>query len=99
MAQWGRLEHAATVAADTTSSPLYLPPQPERRATVAIHPGSTAKVQYTTSPESAVDGGTAQWIDWPEGEVSASTQDALLAPVTALRAVAIGADADWEVIA
>lgn len=44
----------------------------------------SGKVQATISPLSAVNGGTADWVDWPAGTVSGVTQDTVEG-ITAIR--------------
>lgn len=45
----------------------------------------SGKVQATISPPADVNGGTADWVDWPAGTVNAVTQDTLEG-VSAVRA-------------
>ena len=47
----------------------------------------TGKIQFTLSSASSVIAGTAVWIDWPAGSVTATTVDRILGPVTAVRAI------------
>ena len=70
-------------------------------ATITVIPGSgcTVKVQFSTSSEAAVRGGSAVWQDWDSGLVTTQTQVALIAPVTAakfLRTVG-AADCAYEI--
>jgi hypothetical protein len=58
-------------------------------ATITVIPGAgcTVKAQFTTSSEAAVDAATATWVDWDDGAVTATTQAALISPVTAVKFV------------
>jgi len=88
-----------TVTAGTTSDPLPIEQSP-RPITVTALPGAsgTALVQFTTSPKSAIDAGTAKWIDWSPGSVGANTSSSFTTPITGLRFSATTADATFEVI-
>lgn len=88
---------AGTVTAGQTSEPLFMP-RVNRPATVAIHPASSGRVEFTLSSEDDINADNAHWTPWTEGDVTASTASVLAAPVMALRAVAEGGDADWEVM-
>lgn len=68
-------------------------------ATVNAIPGGggTLLIQYTVSPQSAIDGGTAHWYNWPSGTVSAATQDTLIGAVKALKCTATTANGTVEV--
>lgn len=68
---------------------------------VAIHPaaGQTARAEYTLDGPSMIDGGTAVWQAWPRGNVSSSTDDALLTGVAAIRGVSSGGTARLVVLA
>jgi hypothetical protein len=56
-------------------------------ATITVIPGSgcTVKAQTSTSSSAAVTAGTATWVDWDTGAVTANTSAALVSPVTALK--------------
>lgn len=65
----------------------------------AIHPASgTAKVQFSLSSAAEIEAGRGNWIDWTKGSVSASTADAMIGSVIAIRGVAT-ATATLEVCA
>lgn len=68
---------------------------------VCIPGGSTAKIQYTTSPESEVEADSALWRDWEAGEVTETTESVFDGPMTALRLVNVSGSepAKWEVVA
>ncbi len=61
--------------------------------------GGSILVQYSTSPAPAVANGTANWASWPAGTVTAYTTDTLVGKVTALQALATGANGTLEVCA
>lgn len=86
--------HAATVT-DTTSPPLIIP-SVGRDAAVSVTPGTAALVQYTMSSYAAIEGDTAIWHEWDEGEVAAAATSMIDGSVTALRLVSTGAS-NWEV--
>lgn len=86
-----------TVDSGQTSPPLYMP-RINRPTSVAIHPSSSGRVEYTLSPRQAIDNGQALWLTWGEGTVTEGTSSLLAGPVMALRAVAIGGEAQWEVL-
>lgn len=71
-----------------------------KEISVAIHPavGQTARVEFTLAGKDDVDGGTAAWLTWPLGNVSASSDDAMLTHAYALRGVSSGS-ARIEVLA
>lgn len=72
-----------------------------RTVSVAVHPelGETARIEYTLSCRSDIDGGTARWMVWPAGNVSTSADDALLSHACAIRGVTSGGTARLEVVA
>ena len=73
---------------DTGSPVLTLGISP---ISIKVKPGDTGgtpvavKVQYTTSPVSDIEAGTATWTDWPSGAVTVETDDVLIYPVAAVR--------------
>lgn len=89
-----RYRHTQTVT-DATSEPLSVPAM-DRETLIVVNPGTTAKVQYTLSSAEAIEADTAIWIDWPAGEVTEQTTDAISGAITALRLVSVGAST-WEV--
>lgn len=80
---------------DTVKLPQKTP------VTVTVVPGSNiGLVQYTTSPESAIDANpaTATWINWAKGSVTSTASDTLLGPVTALKFSATGGSVTFEIV-
>lgn len=62
------------------SSPVYIG---AAGSIVTVTPsGGTAFVQYTTSEVDDIKAGSATWLAWPAGSVSATTSDVLSQPVT-----------------
>ncbi len=73
---------------------------PSVPATISCIPGgNTGLVQFTTSPETAIDGDTATWQNWPSGNVTATTNDVLAGPVSAIKLSATGGSVVYEVVA
>lgn len=72
-----------------------------KTVSVAIHPapGQTARVEFTLSCQMDIDAGTAKWLTWPVGNVSTSTDDAMLTHAYAVRGVSSGGVAKLEVLA
>jgi len=68
------------------------------KATVTCIPSGTGKIQYTTSPPSAVLAGTANWIDWSRGSVTISCSDLIEGPVSAVRGVSSSGALTVEVV-
>ena len=62
-----------------------------------ITSGNTGKFQATTSPLSRVTAGTANWVDWDVGDVTATTMQVLRGPATAVRAVSVAGAVAYEV--
>lgn len=90
----GRHIHTETLGAGLTSDPLMLPSvygrmRSDDRISVVCIPavGATGKIQYTLSSVANVEAGSAIWIDWPSGNVTAATGYAINGPVTALRCI------------
>lgn len=86
--------HVATVT-DTTSAPLYIP-NTGVDAGVYVEPTQMAHVEYTFSSKAQVQGGTAEWLAWPLGNVNQPTDDAVSTTITALRLVSTG-ETTWTV--
>lgn len=83
-----------------TSEPIMIQPG-YKDISVAITPavGQTARVEYTLSPQTDIDDGTATWLTWPAGDVSSSRDDALLAKAYAIRGVSSSGAAKLEILA
>lgn len=92
--QWASLAFSGT-------SDWFAVPSCTPAISVAIHPaaGQTARAEYTLSSPAEIEAGTAKWIPWPLGDVSASSSDALLTMCVAIRGVASGGTAAIEVLA
>lgn len=88
-----------TVASPGTSTPVRVKAE-MTDVTVAVFPtGGISKIQFSLSPLSDVDGGTARWVDWDFGNVTQATADALASIVTAIRLVVTSGNCTMEVIA
>ena len=86
--------------AGTPSDPIIIPGWVTRLSVVAIPGGGgTATVQYTVDPEVDVDNapGSADWVDWDAGDVSAPAGYPARSSITAVRIVATTADATLKV--
>jgi len=72
-----------------------------QRTSIAIHPvvSGTGKAQISVSPRDSIIAGTANWFDWAQGEVAASTLDVAVGPITAVRGVCTAGDIILEVAA
>lgn len=86
-----------TVATGETSDYAILPYNAE--SSVAVYPSGRAKCQYTLSKVADVEAGTATWIDWPLGVVSANDADTIIGVASAVRLVSLQGEATMEVIA
>lgn len=75
-----------SIPAGETGDPILLR---SRDFSVSVHPGASSggKLQYSTSKPSLVAAGTARWIDWAKGAVTAPASDVPEGPVTAVRGV------------
>lgn len=83
-----------------TSDWIQLPPGMQV-VSVAIHPalGQTARVEFSLSSWDDLAAGTARWIAWDLGNVSASAADGIMSLASALRAVSSGGTATLELVA
>lgn len=59
---------------------------------------NTGKFQYTTSTIAEINAGTATYQDWALGENSGTVSDAIISPVTALKAVSVTGEIKIEVV-
>ncbi|QRM23510.1 hypothetical protein [Burkholderia pseudomallei] len=68
-------------------------------ATVGVYPavGATALVEYTLSPNDAIQKGTATWFAWTNGTVSTSTVNIFDGKVAAIRVTTTGGAVTVEV--
>lgn len=91
--------YTETVASGQIGSSVIIPPMTDKRITVSIICGAgSGKVQTTTSSDASIAGGTATWLDWASGAVSGTVADALLGPVTGIRAVSISGPVAIEIV-
>lgn len=89
----------ATAGAGATD-PILLD-QITNNVSVSVFPvsGGTALVEISTSPPQDVIDGTANWIDWASGGVTADTNDSALGPISGVRVTATTQDCVLEVMA
>lgn len=81
------VEYSANKNGSGSSSDLILPTGLKGLTSVnlILRSAGTAKVEYSTTPRATIRaGGTTYWHDWPKGDVTATTADAV-GPVSALR--------------
>lgn len=60
--------------------------------------GGSLAVESTGTPSARSDPGSANWIAWPSGTVTAITSDTLKSPVLALRITATTANGIVEIV-
>jgi hypothetical protein len=98
--EYGKFKVEVAIPANTTSDYVPLPPQ-VRMVSVAIHPTvpGTARVEYTVSSRDRLIAGTARWLTWPLGTLSAADADTLMSSASAIRGVATDHDAVMEITA
>jgi len=82
-------EESTLVVPDGETSPVLYRAKHAEEIAAELDPSGTAKLQHTISSIQDVTGGTANWVDWGPGEVSAVTQAFIDQPVTALRVVSV----------
>ena len=89
-----------TVTAGAGASDPILIDQVHSDISVAALPvsGGTALVEGTTSPHADVIAGTANWVDWDDGSVTADTQAVALGPLSGIRCTATTQDCTLEVM-
>lgn len=69
-------------------------PENAMPVTVAVDPqGGEAYVETTLSSREDIADGTALWIGWPNGPISAPLQDTTVGFVTGMRFVSVSGDA------
>lgn len=88
-----------TIASGQNGTAVYVPDNISV-VSVGLVPagGATGKVQYTLSGAEAVEAGTATWRDWAKGNVTATADDVLLGPVTAIRGVSVSGNVTVEMV-
>ncbi|MFW0778408.1 MAG: hypothetical protein ACN2B6_11905 [Rickettsiales bacterium] len=83
--------YRAEVTTTSTSDAVILRPH-VKSTSVGLYATSGAYVEYTLSTLDKVEAGTADWIVWPLGVVSANSTDSIMSTVTAVRAVSESGD-------
>lgn len=81
-------EYSEELAAGTESEAIKIPPLDQGAyvaASLIVATTGVGKIQFTTSPDDEVANDSPVWQDWPLGEVSITSSDTLVGPVTALR--------------
>lgn len=100
--RWPKTEDRRYVFSETlessgTSDPLRVPAI-GRDVGVSVSPDGAATVEYTLSSADEVISGTAEWHEWPHGEVISPAADVVSSAVTALRLVG-SQGSSWRVSA
>lgn len=95
--QYGFWRAGASVTSGQTSD-WILVNYNNSRTTVAVYPTTRARAQYTVDPVSEINAGTAVWIDWPLGNITAPRTDTLMGVCTAIRLVSVIGSASIEVL-
>ncbi len=87
-----------SVASGATSSPVYIRDTADR-CTLAVKPGAGGSMtaQITISPRSAVEAGTANWMNWKAGSLAAAGWETIGSSVTAVRASAVAQPGTFEI--
>lgn len=71
---------------------------PGTPCTVSLHPGTSGKLQFTTSRKELIDADTARAIDWSRGTVTSAVADIPEGPVTAVRGVSVSGTLVLELV-
>lgn len=89
-----------TVESGGTSNPVEIPVLPSQKpVTVTCIPSSgSGRIEFSTSPDSAIEGGTANWQNWFKGNVVESTTDVLVSGVTGIRCVSVSGLCVFEIV-
>ena len=94
-------EYTEAIADGENGESVYVHPvnSPTGEITCTVIPGgNSGKIQTTTSPMAAIAAGTAIWIDWAEGDVTATTSDIISGPVTGVRGVSVSGGIAIEIV-
>jgi len=93
-------EYYETIADTATGDSIKISPMPAgTHITCTVVPGAgTGKFQTTTSSAADIIAGSATWVDWAEGNVTATTSDVITGPVTGIRGVSISGEINIEVV-
>ena len=93
-------EYTETISDGENGESIYVHPvnSPGGITCTVISSGNTGKIQTSTSPKSAISGGTATWSDWAEGDVTTITSDVIEGPVTGIRGVSISGEISIEIV-
>lgn len=87
-----------TIADGQIGETVLVNPVRDRVTCVIVSSGNTGKVQVTTSPFAQIELGNETWVDWAKGDVTATTQDVLVGPVTAIRGVSVSGEITFEAV-
>ena len=73
----------------TTTDPIMMM-SGMSKISVSLKPNPSAGVEYTLSNPGDVEAGTATWIAWPLGTITAPNADELMSTATAVRGTGNG---------
>lgn len=92
-------DYGEVIADGENGNSILIPNDLVGNLTCTVIAGSnTGKVQFSTSREESVLGGSAVWQDWPQGNVTGTTYDVLVGPVTSIRGVSVSGEITIEVV-
>jgi len=94
------IQHSETIATGTNGNSIIVSPIGNQSGYVGVKvipSGNTGKIQSTMSSLAKINAGTAIWTDWAEGNVTATTEDAVTG-ITGLRGVSVSGAIDIEVV-
>ena len=94
---YGFYKASVSVTGGNTSD--YVKMNFNTQTSVAVYPNNRARCEFTISPITDVEAGTATWIRWPRGNVRRDTADTLIGVASAVRLVSVSGAATMEVLA
>lgn len=83
-----RFSYKESIASGATGDSVMIPPG-QGEVNITLAPTGTAKLQYSQDTMQAIKDGSADWFDWPDGEVSSVTNKVMSNTVSAVRGVSI----------
>lgn len=86
-----------TLSAGTNSTPVVRPKQVRKILVGVYTTDGQGRVETTTSSKAAIDADTAEWVEWPGGNVNTATTAELEGSYTALRLVRVSGTVKMEI--